>query len=108
MIRLNTIILLLLIILAAAQEVDLIAKKNSSKSGQVTNISWESIKGAKKYMVIITDTKNSVILKREVNTNFVNFKLPVGEYRIRIGTVNKFSKIASWSDWTEIKIVKGK
>ena len=68
-------------------------------------IPWDSVEGAVKYQVQIKDSDDSVLTDKEVTTNAIRISLVVGEYRMRVGAVNKFEKVGAWSEWADIKIV---
>ncbi|MDY6935383.1 MAG: hypothetical protein SVZ03_14305 [Spirochaetota bacterium] len=80
------------------------AQKSAEIKTKKTRISWEEVEGAKRYRVHITNVYGKLILKRDVSSNFVDFIISPGNYRIRIGAINKFNKVGSWSDWADIKI----
>ena len=71
---------------------------------QKTSINWPDIEGAIMYKIDIADVNYKVILEESVVPSNLEFSLPPGEYRIRIGTINKFHKIANWSEWAVIKV----
>lgn len=83
-------------VIYAADDISIKVKK--------TKISWEDVKGAVKYRVNIKDINNKIILERDVKSSELNFVIPSGKYTIRIGAINKFGKIAAWSDWVDIVI----
>ncbi len=81
------------------------AEEKDNKEKRLT-IRWEEVVDIKKYEVQIVDGNDKMVLKEIVNANFIEFILPVGKYRLRIGAINKFDKIAQWSDWNDIEIRK--
>jgi hypothetical protein len=80
-------------------------KTEEQKTPQKTSINWPDIPGAIMYEVEIADVNYKVILKEKVVPSNIEFSLPPGEYRIRIGPINKFYKIANWSDWAVVKSI---
>lgn len=75
------------------------------KTGKV-QIGWDKVKGAAKYQVQIVDLNNEIVLNRIVDVNQIDFTLPPGKYRIKIGAINKYNNVGSWSDWEDLEIEK--
>ena len=69
-------------------------------------INWERDENAAGYKVQIRDTLDKLVLNREVESNYIDFTLSPGKYRIRVGVVNKFNKIDIWSDWRYFEIAR--
>ncbi len=69
-------------------------------------INWERDENAAGYRVQIRDTLDKLVLNREVESNYIDFMLSPGKYRIRVGVVNKFNKIDVWSDWRYFEIAR--
>ncbi len=69
-------------------------------------LSWEEVAGAISYKVMIKDQKGNVIINQDTDSNYIILEIPPADYMIRIGSINKFSKIGSWSDWADITIEK--
>jgi hypothetical protein len=80
------------------------------KSPKFLPIEWEKKEGVEKYQVQIEAGAGNVVLDRVVKENRIQFILPPGKYRIRIGAINTFDKIDFWGDWQnfEIRQKKGK
>ncbi len=76
------------------------------KKEKPIRIKWESVEGIIKYMVQMKDAADTVVLDKTVGNNYIDFVLPPGSYRIRIGAVNKFDKVSFWTDWETIEIRK--
>lgn len=72
-----------------------------------TSMNWPDIDGAIGYMIQVTDVNYKPVFKKRVIPSNIEFALPAGEYRVRIGVINKFHKVATWSDWAVFK-AKGK
>ncbi len=82
-------------------------KEPPEQSIKKTSINWPDIPGAIMYEIEVADVNYKIVLKERVTPSNIEFSLPPGEYRIRIGPVNKFHKIANWSEWAVVK-AKGK
>ncbi len=65
-------------------------------------IKWDDAEGAIEYKVLISNSQGKIIIYETVTNSSFDVELPSGEYRIRIGAVNKFGKVGSWSDWANI------
>jgi hypothetical protein len=76
------------------------------KKEKPIRIKWESVEGIIKYMVQMKDAADTVVLDRTVTDNYIDFILPPGSYRLRIGAINKFDKVSFWTDWDTIEIRK--
>ncbi len=70
----------------------------------MTSISWPDVEGAVGYEVEIADKNYKPVMTEEVKTGKIQFSLPPGEYRVRIGVLNKFYKIENYSDWAVLKV----
>ncbi len=68
------------------------------------SFNWEEVDGAVKYKVQIANQYNSVVLEEEVDSNSIKFAIAPGKYRVRVGAINKFNKLGSWSNWEDIDI----
>jgi len=79
-----------------------------AKKGDTIRIDWKAIEDAKGYTVEVETIEGKKVLEKTVTENFIELSLPLGSYRVRIGTINIFDKIQSWSDWEEIRVVKGR
>jgi hypothetical protein len=79
------------------------------KSGDVSaerkiRLTWDHVEGAVNYRVMIRDTRGNVIVNKDTPSPDIELDIPPGSYGIRIGAVNKFGKIGSWSDWADITV----
>lgn len=90
-----------IIILSVASPV-----RAAEKKEKMIRIKWESVQGIIKYMVQMKDSHDTVVLDRTVETSYIDFVLPPGSYRIRIGTINKFQKVSFWTEWESVEIRK--
>lgn len=71
-------------------------------------IEWEDVEGAVKYEVQIKNQSGSIVVREVVTSPRIAFSLKPGKYQLRIGSVNKFNKVSSWSDWQPIEIKKSR
>lgn len=76
-----------------------------AESGAVT-IDWAAVDGAIRYEVEIADKKGTTVLKETVSGNRITFRLPPGNYRMKVRTINIFEKIGSESGWENFIIAK--
>jgi hypothetical protein len=70
------------------------------------SIEWTSIENAKGYIVQIQDENQNTILEQHVSETKINFHLDPGKYRQRVGVVNKFGKISSYTEWNDFIVLK--
>lgn len=86
----------------------LVYSQETADKEKKLRIDWEEVDGAVEYRVRIADAKSKIVLNETVEPNYIEFFLPPGKYRITVGTVNKFYKIDSWSDWADFEIARPK
>ncbi|HRS75600.1 MAG TPA: hypothetical protein P5203_00060 [Spirochaetota bacterium] len=98
------IIITALLIVAASST--LLAQEKEKKEKAI-RIKWAAVEGVIKYMVQMKNAEDAIVLDRTVTTNFIDFVLPPGNYRIRIGAINKFEKVSFWTEWENVEIRKG-
>ncbi len=67
-------------------------------------IEWDSIAGATGYSVEIKNSLDITVVDKKTTDPIVEFSVPPGKYKMRIGSINKFDKVSSWSDWEEITV----
>ncbi|WCL47573.1 hypothetical protein [Leptospira sp. GIMC2001] len=72
---------------------------------QEIEIEWTAVSYAKEYRVQIRNKNKQNIQDLRTKTNSAKVKLPAGEYEQRVGVVNKFGRLESFSDWQEIQIM---
>lgn len=65
---------------------------------------WEAVEGAVSYSIHIQDIGGNLVLDMRTKIPEHYFILKPGTYRVRIGAVNRFEKIVSWSDWSPLRI----
>ena len=76
-----------------------------SKEKKTYRLNWEEVEGAIRYQIQIED-RGTIVLDKEVDSNSAAFAITPGKYRIRIGAINKFEKVGSWSAWEEITVAE--
>jgi hypothetical protein len=69
-----------------------------------SRINWEPVKGVLQYEVHIKDSLNRIVIKETTDKTLLEFSLPPGKYKIRIGAITKFDSTGSWTDWDDIEI----
>ena len=84
------------------------AHGSDGKSDKPLRIKWQAVEGVSRYHVEILDESGATRLTKTVDDNVIEFSLPPGRYRIRIGAINKFEKLSFWSDWEDFEIRKSK
>ncbi len=98
-----TLILMALVVLTASSPAHAQEKEKKEKP---IRIKWESVQGIIKYMVQMKDANDTIVLDRTVASSYIDFILPQGTYKIRIGAINKFDKVSFWTEWDSIEIRK--
>jgi hypothetical protein len=72
-------------------------------SPEIAKLEWETVEGAFFYLVEIEE-EGLIIHAIKTEDSFLPLFLNPGKYRVRINVFNKFEKIASQGDWTELNI----
>lgn len=67
-------------------------------------IGWKSVEGAFGYRVEVKNNAGEPVIVNDVRTNSVNIRVPEGDFKLRIGAMNRQNMIENWSDWKDIKI----
>ncbi|MFH0976017.1 MAG: hypothetical protein V1874_09570 [Spirochaetota bacterium] len=70
------------------------------------HLKWEPVQGAIEYQIEIQDASGKEALNVKTGDTELDFNLPPGDYRVRIGAVNKFNKVDTWSSWNPLKVKK--
>ncbi len=97
--------LLILALLVCAAPGRLAAQQFEAENASSTlQLEWSKVAGAGGYMVEIQDGTGQTRLRQETTETTLKFGLPVGEYRQRIGVLNKFKKVSVWSNWRPLII----
>ena len=68
-------------------------------------IQWGRVEGAVSYEVEIKGENDEAVFRKRVTENRVDVNLPPGKYKFRVGAVNKFEKVGSWTDWGDLELV---
>jgi hypothetical protein len=84
----------------------LFAANRGDLGAKPVELKWEEVDGAIKYKVVIKDIHGKTIIDKYVEDSSAEVKLSSGTYRIRIGVVNKFNKLSTWSDWENFQVLK--
>ncbi len=77
----------------------------ADKGKKKVKIKWEHVEGASGYKFLLKNDKNRIILRKTILKSKIELHLPEGNYKIRIGTMNKFKKVEAWADWTNLKVI---
>ncbi len=77
-----------------------------SPSERRFKLTWEEVGGAVSYIINIKDSKGNIIINKESDSSSIILELQPDNYKIRIGSINKFGKVGSWSDWDDLIIEK--
>ncbi len=104
-------IILFIILLIPGYSSHIYAENNAADKPEVskpktTKINWKDIKGAVKYNVQIKDKSGKIIVQEIVDSSSIVLTIPYGRYSIRIGAINRFNNVGSWSNWRGLNIVK--
>jgi len=75
---------------------------------RLLKLEWNGVPGAKKYSVQIQDQAGKSLFDDTVSGSLIEREFAPGQYRMRIGPINKFNKLVGWSDWQDLSVVKGK
>jgi hypothetical protein len=105
-VKCNFISRIVIAALLAIAAVSTVLAQEKGKKEKAIRIKWEAVEGIIKYMVQMKNADDAIVLDKTVPTNYIDFLLPPGTYRIRIGAVNKFEKVSFWTDWENVEIRK--
>jgi hypothetical protein len=83
-----------------------IKQSGISSAEKKMKLSWEEVEGAVSYKILIKDLKGKIIIAKDADSNYFVLELQPDNYKIRIGSVNKFGKVGSWSDWADLIVEK--
>ncbi len=78
--------------------------QNLDAKGKNIRIDWGSVDGAIRYDVTILDAKGNKALEKSVDTSSIEFRLPPGDYRMKVSAINLFEKVGSESEWRDFRI----
>lgn len=80
------------------------AEIDLSKETIKVRIKWQEVENAVSYRILIRNSEGIVIIDSNTESNSIDLDIPRGEYDMRIGAINKFHKVGSWSDWASITV----
>ncbi len=80
-----------------------------SDDGSVYQLKWAEVPGAIAYLLEIKNSSGYLVTSEKVPNNFYNASnfLP-GIYEHRVGVINKFGKVGSFSEWVSFEVVVSK
>jgi hypothetical protein len=81
-----------------------VKQSEMSSAERKVKLSWKEVDGAVSYKVVIKDSIGNTIIDKESDSNNFTLELQPDNYKIRIGSFNKFGKLGSWSDWADLII----
>lgn|GEM_PF-3473719 len=80
------------------------AQERSRERPKKNYLRWEAVEGAVSYAIHIKDIDGNLVLNMRTRISEHYFVLKPGTYQVRIGAVNRFEKVVSWSDWSPLVI----
>ncbi len=98
----------LIFLLISTESISQVTSSGVQDFERKVRLSWEQVEGAVSYRVVIQDFNYKTVFDKSINSNSVIIEIPAGKYKIRIGSLNKFGKMATWSDWADISIEEPK
>ena len=99
------IIIICAILISIAPYAQSQTRENETPDTKVSiRIKWNEVRNAVRYRALIRDSSGKLIIDRNTDSNSIELDINPGEYGMRIGAVNKFSKIGSWSDWAAFSV----
>jgi hypothetical protein len=70
----------------------------------ITKIRWGKIEEIVRYDVEIKDKIEKPVLNKKVDSIEIEFAIPEGSYRFRIGYIGRDEKISGWSEWRDFNV----
>lgn len=67
-------------------------------------IEWRPVADSHGYLLQLRDQNARLILERKLEVSRTTVELPPGDYRLRVASLNKFGKPASWSAWATLNL----
>lgn len=105
--KLRYIVLVYFLLILTLSGVSAQVKQTEMSSAErKIKLTWEEVEGAVSYKIVIKDQEGRTIIDKNVESNYFVLELQPDNYTIRIGGVNKFGKVGSWSDWADLNIEK--
>jgi len=71
-------------------------------------VEWQAVQGAVEYRVEVKNSKNKIIIKKKTKKTKLDLKITPGDYKYRVGIVNKFYSVFAWSKWEKLSIISAK
>jgi hypothetical protein len=79
---------------------------NSQETGDVT-LKWEDVPKSLGYVIEARDKQGKLILSEKITRNSYDIEnFQPGIYEHRVGVINKFGKVESFTEWVPFEIVK--
>ena len=80
----------------------------SLASGEVVPFTqtWEAVDGASGYRVEIQNSKSRTVVSKDVAETSLDLELPIGQYQIRISSLNIFGAAETSTDWVKFVVRK--
>ena len=98
-------IISLCVLLAAGLSPTLSQENTKPTPKKITiTFSWRPVSRALAYKLEIKNGKDTVVYADRLTRNRLTLKLSPGKYYRRIASINKFNKVAAWSDWIEFEV----
>ena len=67
-------------------------------------IEWRPVADSHGYLLQLRDQNARLIIERKLKLSRTTVELPPGDYRLRVASLNKFGKPASWSAWATLSL----
>ncbi len=78
--------------------------KKKAEKRKTVRINWSIVPGANGYRVQARDRYGRSILDSTTEKTYYETYLDPGSYKIRIGSINKFGKVETWSEWSQLTV----
>lgn len=78
------------------------------KASEKIHLKWTEVENALGYFVQIKDGSDKIIFEKRVDSNSIELKFSPGKYFHRVGVINKFYKVSSFTEWSTLNVVQGK
>jgi len=79
---------------------------HSEESENVT-LRWEAVPSALGYIIEIRDSEGKVVESKRISTNYYEIsKYSPGSYQHRVGVLNKFGKLETFTEWSSFQILR--
>lgn len=75
--------------------------------GTVTRLEWTPVEGSDGYIIEIKNDKEEILVSKKIDVPYyVVDTLPPGNYKQRVGVINKFGKVEGNTDWFPFTLLK--